>query len=315
MWRGENTGRGGLFLAVLGAYHARMRRRTFLGGAAALLAQPPEKIIDTHTHFYDPARPQGVPWPPKDDAVLYRTTLPPRYVAMAAPLGIVGTVVVEASAWVEDNYWILDLAEENPIIVGLVGNLPAGRAEFREHFERLRKRRLFLGIRLNAQAVARGLAEPAVFSDIERLAGANLELDVVGGPAMLADVVRLADRLPGLRIVIDHLPFDWPADPAARDAARAALRELGKRPQVYAKVSNVLRRKAPTSAGFYRAALDDVWDAFGQDRVIYGSNWPVSDLVAPMRRCSTWSASISPGRAGKPPRNTSSRTQKRRTGG
>ncbi len=220
-----------------------MRRRRFLGAAAAALVPPSGSIIDTHTHFYDPARPQGVPWPPKDDAVLYRTTLPPRYVAITAPLGIGGTVVVEASPWVEDNQWILDLAEENPIIVGLVGNLPAGRAEFRAHLERLRKNRLFLGIRLNASAIARSLRQAEVLTDIERLAGANLELDAAGGPSMLVDIVRLTDRIPGLRVIIHHLPFDWPADPAARDAARTALRELGRRPHVYAKVSGVLRRK------------------------------------------------------------------------
>ena len=67
-------------------------------------------IIDTHTHFYDPTRPQGVPWPPKENQLLYRTVLPADAQALAAPVGVTGTVVVEASAWLEDNQWILDLA-------------------------------------------------------------------------------------------------------------------------------------------------------------------------------------------------------------
>ena len=65
------------------------------------------QVIDTHTHFYDPSRTQGVPWPNKDDDFLYRTVLPNEYKAMTMPLGVRGTVVVEASKWFEDNLWIL----------------------------------------------------------------------------------------------------------------------------------------------------------------------------------------------------------------
>ena len=72
-------------------------------------------IIDTHTHFYDPYRPEGVPWPPRDDALLYRRVLPEDYKAVAVPEGVTGTVVVEASEWVEDNGWILDLAATEPL--------------------------------------------------------------------------------------------------------------------------------------------------------------------------------------------------------
>ena len=90
-------------------------------------------IIDTHTHFYDPTRPQGVPWPPKDDSVLYRRVLPRDFRALAEPLGITGTVVVEASPWEEDNQWILDLAAQDPFLLGLVGHLKPGRPEFRDN--------------------------------------------------------------------------------------------------------------------------------------------------------------------------------------
>ncbi len=65
---------------------------------------------------------------------------------------------------------------------------------------------------------------------------------------------------------------------------QTALRELGKRPQVYAKVSNVPRRsgdRVPEEVSFYRPSLDELWDIFGPDRVIYGSNWPVSARIAP----------------------------------
>ncbi|MBI4877254.1 MAG: amidohydrolase family protein [Acidobacteria bacterium] len=244
-----------------------MNRRQFLLSAAAAFSG---RIIDTHTHFYDPARPRGVPWPGKNDPLLYRTVLPKHYKAIAQPLGVTGTVVVEASPWLEDNQWVLDLAADDPFLVGLVGHLEPGRPEFRSNLDRFRKNRLFLGIRVGAAAVAKALADAAFAADFERLAGANLQADVLGPAAMFPDLVRFADRFPELRIVIDHLPMDGlPAD-------------LGKRPNVYAKVSGVLRRvdgRTPTGVEFYREALDGVWSLFGPDRVIYGSNWPVCEKV------------------------------------
>ena len=89
--------------------------------------QPP--IVDCHTHFYDPTRPEGVPWPGKDDAVLYRTVLPKHFLEQAATLGVTKTVVVEASPWVEDNAWLLDLGRQESIDRGRRGQPGSGQAD------------------------------------------------------------------------------------------------------------------------------------------------------------------------------------------
>lgn len=244
-------------------------RRRFLAGAAALSGQAPGRIIDTHTHFYDPSRPQGVPWPPPTDKLLYRTVLPPEFKQMVQPLGVVGTVVVEASAWVEDNQWILDLAAKDPFLLGLVGNLQPGQPEFRKNLARFGKNPKFVGIRVNAAALRKGLESAEFLEDLKRLKDADRELDVVGGGSILADTATLAGRLPDLRIVIDHLPFDSQPD----------LDKLAGAKNVYAKISNVLRK----GGAWNREAVDHVWTVFGERRVIYGSNWPVSDRLAPYR--------------------------------
>ena len=127
-----------------------MNRRGFLSGGAALLgastlpAAVPQ-AVDTHIHLYDPTRPQGVPWPAKTDALLYRPTLPQRFKAVAGPLGVTRAVVIEASAWVEDNQWILDLAKENPLIVALVGHLEPASENFAANLARFAKDPLFRG--------------------------------------------------------------------------------------------------------------------------------------------------------------------------
>ena len=76
-----------------------VNRRKFLAATtASLFAAPAGGIVDTHIHLYDPTRPQGVPWPPKNDALLYKPVLPATFASLVRPLGVTGTVVVEASA-------------------------------------------------------------------------------------------------------------------------------------------------------------------------------------------------------------------------
>lgn len=245
-----------------------MQRRAFLLATGALggFAASPPGIIDTHIHFYDPSRPQGVPWPAKSETLLYRTVLPADLDKLTRKLGVTGVVVVEASPWLEDNQWVLDLAKDSPLILALIGNLPCGTPEFAKHLDRFRKNPLFRGIRLNGKRIGEGLSNPLFMKDIHRMADAGLTLDAIGGEAMLTEVARLNDAVPSLKIVLDHLPFDAPATPA--------LRDLGRRPQIYAKVSNV----GPKTQ---RAWLDELWAIFGADRLVYGSNWPVSERVAP----------------------------------
>lgn len=242
-------------------------------------------IIDTHIHLFDPTRPQGVPWPEKEDAVLYRPALPERYRKLAVPLGIRGAIEVEASPWLEDNQWVLDIAAQDTIIVGTVGNLEPGKPEFGKHLERFHRNPLFRGIRygnLWGRNLAAELSKPAFISDLKALADARLSLDTANqDPALIAAAVRVTDRVPNLRVIIDHLPqLDPPVEPASLRAYQSDLRELARRPQVYVKISEVLRRvdgRVPLDLNFYRSRLDELFDIFGEDRLLYGSDWPNSD--------------------------------------
>ncbi len=272
-----------------------MSRRRFLQyagvslAAASAFARPDSSIaasakvpvIDTHTHFYDPTRPKGVPWPPGTDP-LYRPHLPEHFCALTKKHGVVGTVVVEASSWIQDNQWILDLAKENPVIVGFIGNLELGDPEFAGHLKRFSANPIFRGLRLNGRTVAKSLGQKAFENDLRRLADRRLTLDLVGGARILPDVERVAKLAPGLRIVIDHLPFrNWDGDVTA---AQRALNRIAGLPNVYAKISDVVRRvdgRIVEELEFYRPMLDMLWELFGPDRAIYGSNWPVCERVAP----------------------------------
>jgi predicted TIM-barrel fold metal-dependent hydrolase len=114
-----------------------------------------------------------------------------------------------------------------------------------------------------------------VIADLKAVAVAGLTMDVANpNPRLMDSMVRVTDRVPNLRVVLDHVPQ---MDPAS---ARESLRELAKRPQVFMKGSSVLRTvdgRVPEDLAFYRPRLDELFGLFGEDRIIYGSDWPNSD--------------------------------------
>lgn len=275
-----------------------MNRRTFLAGASSLAAAAllprsavaadvPDAfknldLIDCHTHFYDPSRKEGVPWPGKGSP-LYRTVLPRDLRALKQYVPVTGTVIVEASPRLEDNEWLLSIAKDDPFVVGIVGHVDPGTPEYAANIKRLAANPLFRGIRVGSNVVTKAL-DKNDFADFKLLAELDLVLDVNGGPDTPGIVAKLAAKLPELRIIQNHIgnvkitkdapPADW----------AAGIRAAAEHKNVYCKISALVEganrdKTIPPSKDveFYRPYIDVVWNAFGDDRVIYGSNWPVSD--------------------------------------
>ncbi len=269
-----------------------MSRRTFLYQAAAatvaapVLAQavPALRVVDTHTHFYDTNRPEGVPFPSKGTS-LYRPTLPEHWLQVAAPYGARETVIVEASSWLEDNQWILDLAAKNPCIVGFVGHLLPQDADFAKNLKRFAANPIFRGIRVSGNDFLDKVDKPEFQRGVKLMADLGLELDINGAPSLHSHSAKLADAIPALRIVINHVGI---AGDAARltDEWRSGMKALGAMPNVFCKVSAMTEQteqsdqthgSAPRETDYYLPILDHCWNCFGEDRLVYGSNWPVCE--------------------------------------
>ena len=238
------------------------------------------KIIDTHTHFYDPFRAQGVPWPGKDDDLIYRTVLPEHHREVAAPAGVVGTVVSAASVWPEDNQWVLDqVTPENPWILGVTGYVGSDD-DFCDNVDRLAANPYYRGIRAGADFVDN--ADGRALQRAEIMAEHDLQVDICGTTDRPGEVCQLARRVPELRWVLNHCgeaSIDGKApDPTWVDYIRA----VGEVPQIYCKVSGLVEysqiKPAPPELDFYLPVLEVLWEAFGEDRLIFGSNWPVCDM-------------------------------------
>lgn len=246
-------------------------------------------IIDTHIHLFDPTRPGGVPWPPKTNTLVYKPALPPRFSQLAAPHNVVGAIEVECSPLLEDNQWVLDVAAKHPIIVGMIGNLEPSKPDFRRNFDRFHKNPLFLGIRygyLWDRNLRDEIAKPEFIAGLKVMASANLTLDTANpSQQVLDDILRLHDKVPNLRIVIDHLAgMPLPKNATETAAYKKSFQEIAQRKTVYVKGSSVLRirdPKKPADLSMCHARLEELWATFGPDRLFYGSDWPNSEPLGP----------------------------------
>lgn len=274
-----------------------MRRREFLHGSIAMAmaattrrahaVSPPGDIpiIDTHIHLFDASRPQGAPYKGSKD---YRggIALPSTYRALAQPLGIVGAIEIEASPWIEDNLWVLEVSQNDTIMVGTVGNLQPEKPEFAQYLARYHRNPLFRGIRygnLWGYNLVEQVNDPAFIDGLKLLAQADLVLDTANPRLdLLQAAVRVNDKVPDLRIVIDHLPSLDPA-PDDRTSYDAVLKEMHSRPNIFAKLSEIdhpVNGRVVSGLAAHRARLDLLMETFGEDRVLFGSDWPNSVGIA-----------------------------------
>lgn len=264
------------------------RRDLLIGGAVALAAgsagvaaTKPIPIIDTHIHLFDPARPQGAPYRgPRNSPTYEKGALPAGYAALVRRFNVVGAIKVEASPWIEDNLWVLEAAATNPIMVGVVGNIPLTSSDYPAMVTRLAKNPLLRGLRygnLWGYDLAARSREAGFRDSLKLMADLDLTLDTANQRIdLLEAVVRVADAVPNLRVVIDHLPHFDPK-PGEQAAYAAVLRELSQRPSTYVKLSEIIHpvdgRTAKT-VDAYRDRLRLLADTFGPDRVLFGSDWP-----------------------------------------
>lgn len=242
-------------------------------------------IIDSHLHLFDPHRPQGIPWPEPGNR-LYAAHLPADYWAVAGQHNVVGAIAVEASPWRDDNRWLLDALRSDPRMLGFVGNLDPLHASFANDLDALAGEPLFLGLRygnLWDRDLLLDQTRPGFIDGLRQLAATGRSLDSANpDPRLIKGMLHLSDALPELRIIVDHLPNAQV--PAAQEAAfNADLLRLAERPNVFAKLAEIPQlgpQGLITDTAFYNDRLAVLWEAFGEDRCFFGSDWPNSDHLA-----------------------------------
>lgn len=267
--------------AALGVAGARFGEAAAPGGSLP--------IIDTHIHLFDPNRPQGTPVVIPGSPTAKTGSLPEGYRKLAVPFGVVGAIHIEASNWVEDNLWVLEICARNDIMVGVIGNLNPEVPEFAEYLERYHRNPMFRGIRYGniwGYDLVGQSRNASVIDRLKLLAQADLAMDSATPTIeLLQALIRVNDAIPGLRIVIDHLPAFDPS-PQTMTTYESLLREFHQRPTVFVKLSQIIHRvdgTVSTELPAYRDKLDQLVETFGEDRVIFGSDYPNSDSTTPVQ--------------------------------
>ena len=179
-------------------------------------------------------------------------------------------------------------------MVGVSGNIDPGSTEFTKYLNHFHRDPLFRAIRSSrfytTDASGKVALNPVQVANLKLLAQADLALDTANPsmPLMQANVL-LADAIPDLRIIMDHLPsFDPEGDsgPNGQAAYEAVVKEMAARPNIFVKLTEVYHPK-PGDGGivvknyeFLRARLEYLFQAFGEDRVMFGTDYPNSYGVA-----------------------------------
>ncbi|MBU2693538.1 amidohydrolase [Pimelobacter sp. 30-1] len=233
--------------------------------------------IDAHLHLWD-LDVSDYAWLGPQHGPLHRSFGPDEAARELRSSGIEAAVLVQAEDSLADTGWLLDVARTHDWVLGVVGWVPLDRPDQAATALADLDEPALRGVRHLIHddpraATFLGLAE--VRESLRLVAERGLVLDVPDAwPTHLDAVGDLAEALPGLTIVVDHLAKP-PWGTAAMSGWAASLRAVAQRPNVVAKVSG-LAGAEPYTAATLRPVLDTALDAFGAHRLMYGGDWPMA---------------------------------------
>jgi len=251
---------------------------------------PSLTIVDTHVHFWDPAR-LTYPWLAGLPA-LRRAFLPGDYAAQAPLPQVTKLVFVECGCdpalSLEEARWVAGLAASEPRLRGIVARAAVERGEaVRPDLAVLSEIPLVVGIRRNIEGETdpEFCSSPTFIAGVRALSAFDLSFDLCLRHRQLPAVIELVQRCPEVRFVLDHC-----GKPAIRDREldpwREHIRQLAALPNVHCKLSGLLTEAdlAAWQAPDLRPVVDHVLASFGPERVMLGSDWPVLRLAANSER-------------------------------
>ena len=243
-------------------------------------------MIDAHQHFWQVDR-FDYPWMKSDDAVLYRDYLPAQLEPVLRANDVEKTVLVQASNSVAESRWLLQLADENNFIAGVVGWVDLMSLETASQLEELTAHAKFKAVRhlVESEPEDDWLVHGEVLNGLKMLAAFGVSYDLLVHTRHLQHARQVAEECPELSLVIDHLAKPPIARGEFVEWARE-LRPLAAYPNVYCKLSGLV-----TEANWITWTTDDLrpyveyaLELFGAERLMFGSDYPVCLLAASYER-------------------------------
>jgi L-fuconolactonase len=218
-----------------------------------------------------------------DLGVLYRDYLPNDLSPILQHNRITKTVLVQASNSVAESRWLLELANSNSFIAGVVGWVDLMSPDINEQLDELCADPKFNGVRhlVESEPDDDWLVQPAVLEGLQQLAARGLSYDLLVHTRHLKHIPRLAESCPDLSLVIDHLAKPPIASNEIAEWSQA-FRPLALFPNINCKLSGLVTEANWNSwqQEDMRPVVDVALESFGPDRMMFGSDYPVCLLAA-----------------------------------
>jgi L-fuconolactonase len=238
--------------------------------------------IDAHQHFWNPAR-GDYGWMPKDNATLFRTYGPADLAPQIKQAGIDKTILVQAAATVEETEYMLGIADATEFVGGIVGWINFEQPSHLHHLKRLAEHPKFLGVRPMIQDISDDdwMLRDDVQWAYEALIDLGLRFDALGMAPHLANFLTLLKRHSKMKVVIDHCMKPDIANPTTEKFKFWAdgMSRLADETSACCKLSGLVTEAGENwTVDDLRPYSNHVISAFGPDRVMWGSDWPVVRL-------------------------------------
>lgn len=238
--------------------------------------------IDSHQHFwiFDPVRDS---WINDDMRVIQRDFLPVDLQPVLAANGMDGCVAVQADQSEEQNDFLLGLAQDNDFIKGIVGWVDLRADNIAQRLDHYSQFKLIKGFRhvLQGEEDRALMLRPAFRNGISELKKHNYTYDILIFPDQLQYVSEFVQGFPDQKFVIDHLAKPYIKDQKIDDWAKD-IRAVAENDNLYCKVSGMVTEAdwQNWKAEDFFPYLDVVFEAFGTNRLMFGSDWPVCQVAA-----------------------------------
>lgn len=238
-------------------------------------------MIDSHQHFWRYTL-EEYGWISDEMQSLRRDCTPTDLKPLIDAASVQGTVAVQARQCLDETEWLLQLADENDWIAGVVGWVDLRSEDIAAQLEKYSKHKKLVGVRhvVHDEPDDEFLLRDDFLRGIELLPQYDLAYDLLLFEKHLPVAIKFVEKFPNHRFVLDHI-----SKPLIKDHVvspwDANLRELAKHSNVYCKVSGMVTEADWTSwtQDDLKPYLDVVFDAFGVDRILLGSDWPVCTVA------------------------------------
>lgn len=240
-------------------------------------------MIDSHVHFYDPTRSNGIVWPEKDSG-LPPSVLPNDFLDVAKDTGVKGVIAIETSRRFEDDVWLLRLAEQERLIVGVVLNLQPDQPEFERRYAIAKRSEYFCGIRLRP-IIDYDLGSAVLRENIALLNenGHTIEFGAKSTKDKTT-FAQLAGEFRQTHWILDHCGHPEVDTKSLDEEWLESMMGISQQPNAFVKLTDPFAFMPSPDSGSMGATCEHIMAAlysmFGDQKLVFGSNWPVCSLSA-----------------------------------